>query len=107
MIVKNILVEDIDFIMDILERELCKRGISYVRIENEIHFQGKIIRFLNFKTDYKKIINRSLAFHPTPNEYEIPNFVYVTEPKQYSKRNHAIHKQESNKVKQILKRFSK
>lgn len=38
MKVKNYIVENCYEFIDKLERELCKKGISYVRIDREIHF---------------------------------------------------------------------
>lgn len=46
MNVKKYLVENSEYFMNELERQLCIQGISYVRIENEFHFNNQIIRFL-------------------------------------------------------------
>lgn len=46
MVMKNYIVKNYKDIMDELERELCQNNISYVRIDNEIHFLDNIIRFL-------------------------------------------------------------
>ena len=48
MNVKKYLVENSEYFMNELERELCIQGISYVRIENEFHFNNQIIRFFDF-----------------------------------------------------------
>ena len=46
MNVQKYLVENSEYFMNELERELCIQGISYVRIENKFHFNNQIIRFL-------------------------------------------------------------
>ena len=61
MKVKNYIVENCYIFIDELERELCKRGISYVRIDREIHFLDQIIRLYGFELDrdiiYSRLIN--------------------------------------------------
>lgn len=56
MQVKNYIVENLSLFMDYLERELCQQGISYVKIDNEIHFQNQIIRLYDFKRNYDEMI---------------------------------------------------
>lgn len=46
MNVKKYLVENSEYFMNELERQLCIQGISYVRIENEFHFIIKLFVFL-------------------------------------------------------------
>ena len=53
MEVKNLFVSNKKSTMEIIERLLCKMGISYVKIENEIHCPGLILRFFSFKS-YRK-----------------------------------------------------
>ena len=61
MKVKNYIIENCYVFIDELERELCKRGISYVRIDREIHFLNQIIRLYDFELDrdiiYSRLIN--------------------------------------------------
>lgn len=56
MKVKNYIVENASLFMDCLERELCQQGISYVKIENEIHFENQIVRLYDFEKDCVEII---------------------------------------------------
>ena len=51
MIVRNILVNNSEKLIDLLVRYLIKYGISYVLIDNEIHFDNYIIRFYDIE-DY-------------------------------------------------------
>lgn len=51
MKVKNILVEEKEYVMSEIERFLCVDGISYVKVDNEIHCPNLILRFYEFK-DY-------------------------------------------------------
>ena len=51
MIVRNILVNKSEEIIDLLVRYLIKYGISYVLIDNEIHFDNYIFKFYNIE-DY-------------------------------------------------------
>jgi hypothetical protein len=48
VIVKNIVVHDKALYIELLLRELCQRGISYVFVENEIHFDKYIFRFYSY-----------------------------------------------------------
>lgn len=108
------IAENADLIMDDLERVLCKQGISYVRIDNEFHFQDKIIRILDFEKDHQDIIASSMCFdctksiNPKSTQWinQMPNKGIIKQ-KEYQKRTRKIQKQESNRVKQKLKRFSK
>ena len=49
MRVKNIFVNNIEYFIDVLLRELIKNEISYVKVDNEIHFDGYIYRFYEGK----------------------------------------------------------
>lgn len=49
MRVKNFLVDERAIVMDELERFLCIQGISYVKVENEIHCQDLILKFYEFE----------------------------------------------------------
>ena len=63
MRVKNIFVNDIELFIDKLIRELIKNEISYVQIDNEIHFGGYIYRFYE-KVDICSLINLDLLEGP-------------------------------------------
>lgn len=49
MKIKNFLVEQIDHIMDEVERILCLEGISYIKVDNEIHCPNLILRFYDME----------------------------------------------------------
>jgi len=49
MKIKRILVEEKEFVMGEIERFLCIEGISYVKVENEIHIPNLILRFYDFE----------------------------------------------------------
>ncbi len=49
MKIKRILTEEKEFVMGEIECFLCKQGISYVKVENEIHIPNLIFRFLDFE----------------------------------------------------------
>ena len=132
MEIKNYLVENYQLIISYLEQELCKNNISYVRIDNEIHFLDQIIRFYDFELDRNDIINwifwNLVKFKKTEiveisTFDEVSNFkfsklheYYINSidemkfsqiPKDYQSRNKYIQKQESNLVKQKLKLYGK
>lgn len=49
MQIKNILVEEKEYVMSEIERFLCVEGISYVKVDNEIHSPNLILRFYEFE----------------------------------------------------------
>ena len=51
MKIKTILTEQIEYTMEQVERYLCINQISYVKVENEIHCPGLILRFFDFEKD--------------------------------------------------------
>lgn len=122
MKIKNYIVENYQLFMGYLEEELCKNSISYVRIDNEIHFLNQIIRFYDFELDKKEII-QSQIFKPNIKIEELMVYVpernYIPEIKLekvsrfkdnikcYQPRIRPVKKQESNTVKQQLKRYSR
>lgn len=127
MKVRNFIIENRNLFMDILEKELCINGISYVRINNEIHFLDQIIRFYDLEIDKHYIVTN--AFAKNIKEYEmktltlaeidinsllkvkqleyVPINTYHKIEKNYPTKNYKIQKQESHKVKQLLKKYSK
>ena len=50
MKIKYYITNDVKLIIELLERELCIRQISYVRVDNEIHFLDKIVRIIDINT---------------------------------------------------------
>ena len=111
MKIKNYIVENYQLFMGYLEEDLCKKGISYVRIDNEIHFLDQIIRFYDFELD-KKVIIESQIFKPNIKKEELMVYVpernYIPEIKLervsrfkddikcYQPRTKSVQKQESN-----------
>lgn len=125
MQVKNYIVDNYHVLIDCLEEELCKNGIFYVRIDNEIHFQDKIVRFYDIDMFYKEIINEffmklnieqikkneSIKLIPVLEQFK-PNDLILSEniinfkkEKNYNSMNKIKKRQESHKVKQQLKRY--
>ena len=48
MQIKRLLVEEKEYVMGEIESFLCRMGISYVKVENEIHCPNLILRFYEF-----------------------------------------------------------
>ena len=122
MKIKNYIVENYQLLMDSLEVDLCKMGISYVRIDNEIHFLDQIIRFFDFEVDIREIVawgfskievldinNRfslvNFSFDDT-KDY-IPGRISFNDDKCYQSRSKINFKHESKLVKQKLKKYSR
>lgn len=55
MRVINIAVNNKDYFIELLIRDLISEGISYVQIENEFHFLDHIYRFYDVKQDREQI----------------------------------------------------
>lgn len=123
MIIKNYIVNASEKFMDCLEQELCKNGISYVRIDNKIHFLDRILRFYDPEVDKEAILIFALsqisiqeikAVEFTRSKQDFIEFVPKSEviewkglAKPYQARNKFIQKQESYKVKQQLKMYQR
>lgn len=127
MKVRNFIIENRALFMDTLEQELCINGISYVRIDNEIHFFNQIVRFYDIEIDKQYIIANFFAKEmkeceirmPTLSEIDVdslfkakqldyvPIHTYHNIEKDYPIRNYKLQKQESHQVKQLLKKYSK
>lgn len=127
MKIRNFIVENRALFIDVLEEELCKNGISYVKINNEIHFLDQIIRFYDIEIDKKEIITGFFTKQIKNEENELTdllkldmNFLspdkeikytpiqsYLKITHDYQNRNRYIQKQESHKVKQQLKKYFK
>ena len=125
MKIKNYIVDNIDVIIESIERELCIKGISYVRIENEFHFNDQIIRLYDLEL-HKKIIFAwllSKEFEELDNNLEetinlsmnfsqayVPplcEFDYLREEKTYQPRRKNNYKQESKRVNQLIKNYKR
>ena len=134
MKVRYYIVENCYEFIDTLERELCQKGISYVRIDTEIHFLDQIIRFLDFDLDMDLIVklyyskleprltnditlftdlnqNDYLDFIPQNNYLDfIPqnNYLdFIPQNTTYQQLNKRMLKNQSNNVNQKLKRYKK
>ena len=127
MNVKKYLVENSEYFMNELERQLCIQGISYVRIENEFHFNNQIIRFFDFNDFRETMIKEKMKeeidfFKPLTlvSQNNEPIFVtffvlkffkplivveenYEKRTPYYEPRNKKMNRQESHLVKQKLK----
>ena len=73
MKIKNYIVDNYQLLMSCLEEELCKKGISYVRIDNEIHFQDQIVRFYDIDIDFKILTNWFFTKMINDEKKESPN----------------------------------
>ncbi len=71
MEIKNYYVSDVKMFKEWLITELILAGISYVCVENEIHYGNKIIRF-NPKTKTKKSFTQ--LFPVVEKQLEVPNY---------------------------------
>lgn len=99
MKVKNYIVENCYEFIDKLERELCKKGISYVRIDREIHFLDQNIihdMLLNFKKLESSDLYECISLKPKKNN---------TNKTHYQRQNKKTLKYESNMVNKKIKRL--
>ena len=129
MIVKNYIVENYREFIGELEKELCQKGISYVRIDNEIHFLDKIFRFFDFDINrhviyiwfsmieekkrqnglihLEKYLVDSNMIEDGYNFYD--QYLHKEQShyqfNKYQSRNKKIQKSESNNVNQKLKKY--
>ena len=114
MKVKNYIVENCYVFIDELERELCKRGISYVRIDREIHFLDQIIRLYDFELDrdiiYSRLINeislnkQNILCHQLPECIDFMPEKNNINKLSYKRQNKKTLKYESNIVNRKIKK---
>lgn len=114
MKVKNYIVENCYEFIDELERELCIRGISYVKIDREIHFLNQIIRFYDFELDkdiiYSMMINSININNGNVVCLDLSKYIDYSSNKDnvnkvfYQKQNKKTLKYESNTVNQKIKK---
>lgn len=117
MKVKNYIIENCYVFIDELERELCKRGISYVRIDREIHFLNQIIRLYDFELDrdiiYSRLINGISLKNQNILCHELSECIDFMPEKNnikklsYQRQNKKSLKYESRMVSQKIKKYSK
>ena len=69
MNIKNIYSNSKDKVIDYLLRYLCQHNISYVRVENEVHFLDKIYRFYDSKDNSLEATIEKI--YKTLNELEV------------------------------------
>lgn len=131
MKVKSYLVKNREEFINQLEEELCKNGISYVKIGYEFHFLDHIIRFYDFEIDKRMIIDSFFIRESQKRRKQIEEAMLTTKLRDkmlkkcnpndlivklnyqennsssthYQKRTKFEQKQESNQVKQKLKRY--
>lgn len=116
MKVRYYIVENCYEFIDTLERELCQKGISYVRIDTEIHFLDQIIRFLDFDLDmdlivklyYSKLeprLTNDITLFTDLNQNDYLDF--IPQNTTYQQLNKRMLKNQSNNVNQKLKRYKK
>jgi len=126
MKIKNYIVDNIDIVIETIERELCIKGISYVRIENEFHFNNQIIRLydleLHRRIIFAWLLNKEFEVLDSSLEESILNlsrsfvenyapplceFDFLKEEKTYQPRRKNNYKQESKRVNQLLKKYKR
>ena len=125
MKVRYYIVENCYEFIDTLERELCQKGISYVRIDIEIHFLDQIIRFLDFDLDmdlivklyYSKLeprLTNDITLFTDLNQNDYLDFIpqnnyldFIPQNTTYQQLNKRMLKNQSNNVNQKLKRYKK
>ena len=104
MNVKEYFVENSEYFMNELERQLCIQGISYVRIDNEFHSNDQIIRFIDFNDFRETMIKEKMK---EEIDFFKPLIVveenYEKRTPYYESRNKKMNRQESHLVKQKLK----
>ena len=98
------ITNDVKLVLDLLERELCMREISYVRVDNEIHFLNKIVRIFDIESDKEQIFMvADKNFDFCLNEFKEVNDLKINiKNKSYYKKNDF--KKSSHNVNMILKR---
>lgn len=122
MKIKNYIVDNIEVVIDYLETILCQQGISYVRIDNEFHFNNQIVRLYDLILHKDIILSWTLSklemitppFHASLSyeTYESMDCFISKKVPQYTKqnyqpRNKKNYKQESKQVKQLIKKYSR
>ena len=70
MIIKNFTTNNLELIMDMIIRELIERNISYVRVDNELHFDNHILRFYEKREYEVNLIAVPNSVYEYFNEYD-------------------------------------
>lgn len=83
MIVTDIYVKNREIFIDMLIRKLIKEGRSYVKIENEIHFDNYILRIYEIELKFFSEIDidetDKILFNLLKKEELFENLTYVNE----------------------------
>lgn len=105
MKIKYYITNDVKLIIELLERELCVRQISYVRVDNEIHFLGKIVRIIDINTDKKQTVkldcNYYYKFLDIDDDFDCSDNIINVKNKCYQKKKDF--KKDSHNVNAALK----
>ena len=97
MQVKNIVINNIEIFMDELIRTLIKHEISYVRIDNEIHFDNYIYRFYELENSVESIplidlsflcaVPKEIKFIDRSSEEDIINRSFISHDRSFTSLN--------------------
>ena len=77
MNIKNIYTNAKEMVIDFLLRYLSQHNISYVRVEDEVHFLDKIYRFYNSKDN--SLEDTLEKIYKTLNELEVSKRIRIDE----------------------------
>lgn len=105
MKIKYYITNDVKLIIELLERELCIRQISYVRVDNEIHFLDKIVRIIDInekKQMVKLDCNYYDKFLDIDDDFDCSDNIINVKNKHYQKKKDF--KRDSHNVNAALKR---
>ena len=105
MKIKYYITNDVKLIIALLERELCIRQISYVRVDNEIHFLDKIVRIIDInekKQMVKLDCNYYDKFLDIDDDFDCNDNIINVKNKRYQKKKDF--KRDSHNVNAALKR---
>lgn len=85
--VRNIVVSNVEVVSDVVERMLCKNGVSYVHVDNEFHCFDKIIRFYSFEeyNEYRELLNFALEGSDRVGVIDPMNMAFARGPEEIKK----------------------
>lgn len=86
MIIRDFTTNNLELIMDIIIRELIKRDMSYVRVDNELHFDNHIFRFHEKREYENNLVAIPINILESLNEhYNMPEHKYFNVVDNYPK----------------------
>lgn len=86
MIIRDFTTNNLELIMDIIIRELIKRDMSYVRVDNELHFDNHIFRFHEKREYENNLVAIPINILESLNEYSnMPEHKYFNVVDNYPK----------------------